>query len=169
LFHPLAQLIEQRPGPRLANTQPDINRLAADLVFDRIESADPGQCIGSGWRSMRQVDVVELAPGMCPAGCLIYMVAVEMMEASIGIGLQSSSEVLQVLPRMFSPAVFRIGEPDSGRSLFACRPVVAHICPEPSCLGLAVAGREHRHRRVVGMELATGEDMLADGVNQRSE
>src|SRR3569623_936937 len=92
-----------------------------------------------------------------------------MMEARIGIGLQSSSEVLQVLPRKFSSAVFRIGEPDTGSFQIACRPVVAHKCPEPSCLGLAVAGREHRHRRVVSMKLATGKDMLADSVDQRTE
>src|SRR5579864_8681127 len=110
---------------------------------------------------MRQMNVVELAPGMCPAGRLIYMVAVKMMEARIGIGLQGSREVLQVLSRMFASAVFRIGEPDSGGSLFTCRPVIANISPEPSGLGLAVAGREHRYRRIVGMKLAAGEDMLA--------
>src|SRR3569833_1385435 len=98
---------------------------------------------------MRQMDVVELAPSMCPAGCLIYMVAVEMMKTRIGVSLQSSGEVLQVLPRMFSSAVFRIGEPDSGSGLFACRPVVTHISPEPSRLGLAGAGRKHRHGRIV--------------------
>src|SRR5579863_579311 len=118
---------------------------------------------------MRQMDVVELAPGMCPAGRLIYMVAVEMMEARIGVSLQCSGEVLQMLPRVFSSAVFRIGEPDSGSGLFARWSVVANISPEPSSLGLAVAGRKHRHGRVVSMKLATGEDMPADGVNQRSE
>src|ERR1700739_1658608 len=92
-----------------------------------------------------------------------------MMKARISIGLQGSGEVLQMLARMFSSAVFRISEPDRGSSLFARRPVVAYIGPEPSGLGLAVAGREHGHRSIVGMELATGEDMLADGVNQRSK
>ena len=118
---------------------------------------------------MRQMDVVELAPGMCPAGCFIYMVAIQMMKARIGIGLQGSGEVLQMLSRMFSSAVFRIGEPDRRGGLLARRPVVAYIGPEPASLGLAVAGREHGHRRIVGMELAAGKDMLADGVNQRAE
>lgn len=42
-----------------------------------------------------------------------------MMEARISIGLQSAGEVLQMLAGMFSSAVFRIGEPDSGSGLFA--------------------------------------------------
>src|SRR4029078_5591565 len=87
----------------------------------------------------------------------------------ISIGLQGSDEVLQVLPRMFTAAVFRISESDSPSSLFARRSVVAHVGPEPSGFGLAVARCEHRHRRVVGMELATGKDMPADGVDQRTE
>ena len=37
---------------------------------------------------MHHVDLVELAPGMGPAGRLIYMVAVEMMKTRVGIGLQ---------------------------------------------------------------------------------
>ena len=64
------------------------------------------------------MDVVELAPGMCPAGCLIYMVLpVQMMKAGIGIGLQGSGEVLQMLARMFALAIRRVGEPDRGSSL----------------------------------------------------
>src|SRR3569832_2912088 len=92
-----------------------------------------------------------------------------MMEACIGISLQSSGEVLQMLPRMFSSAIFRIGEPISGSLLLACRPVVANIGPEPSGLGLAVAGREHWYGRVVGMTLAAGKHKLADGLNPRIE
>ena len=92
-----------------------------------------------------------------------------MMEAGVSIGLQSTSEVLQVLPRMFSSAVFRISEPDRRGLLLACRSVVANIGPEPSGLGLAVAGREHWYGRVVGMKLAAGKHMLADGLNQRIE
>src|SRR5487761_282824 len=102
LLHPFAQLIEQRPGPRLPNTQPDVNWLPADLVFDYIKSADPCQRFGGGRRSMRQMDVVELAPGMRPTSRLIYMVAVEMMKSRISVGLQGSGEVLQMLPGMFS-------------------------------------------------------------------
>src|SRR5690242_15080144 len=91
------------------------------------------------------------------------------MEACIGISLQGSGEVFQMPLRMFSSAVFRISKPDSRSLLLACRSVVANIGPEPSGLGLAVAGREHWYGRVVGMELAAGKDMLADGLNQRIE
>src|ERR1700739_1429782 len=92
-----------------------------------------------------------------------------MMKARISISLQGPGEVLQMLPRMFSSAVLWISKPDRRCSLPARRPVVAYIGPEPSGLGLAVAGREHGHRRIVGMELAAGEDMLADGLKQRAE
>jgi len=51
------------------------------------------------------MNVVELAPGMRPAGRLIYMVAIQMMKARISIGLQSSSEVLQMLAGMFALAI----------------------------------------------------------------
>src|SRR5271165_5269498 len=90
-----------------------------------------------------------------------------MMKARVSIGLQSPGEVLQMLARMFASAVSRISEPDSRRSLFARRSVVADIGPKPSGFGLAVAGCEHGDRRVVGMHLATGKNMPADGVNQR--
>src|SRR5579863_1693681 len=39
LLHPFAQLIEQWSGSSLADAQPDICRLAADLIFDGVEGA----------------------------------------------------------------------------------------------------------------------------------
>src|SRR5580704_10010278 len=102
---------------------------------------------------MRHMDLVELAPGMGPAGCLIYMVAVKMMKARVGIGLQGSGEVLQVLAGMFTLAIRRVGEPEGRSGLFARRPVVAHIGPEATGLGPAVAGREHRHGCVISVKL----------------
>jgi hypothetical protein len=71
------------------------------------------------------MDLVELASRMGPAGCLIYMVAVEVMEARIGVCLQSTLKVLQVLAGMFALAIFRVCEPYCGRGSFASRPVIA--------------------------------------------
>src|ERR1700743_3846088 len=111
---------------------------------------------------MDNMDLVELAPCMRPAGCLIDMVTVEMMKTSIGIRLQSAGEVLQMLAWMFSLAVLRVGEPNGGSGVVIGRPVVAHVGPKPASLGLAVAGCENRQRGIVSMDLAAGKDMLAD-------
>jgi hypothetical protein len=54
---------------------------------------------------MHHVNLVELAPCMGPTGCLIYMVAVQMMKAGVGIGLQGAGEVLQMVARMFALAI----------------------------------------------------------------
>jgi hypothetical protein len=69
---------------------------------------------------------------------------------------------------MLALAIFRVSEPDGGRSVFTSRPVVAHIGPEPSRLSLAVAGRQHRDRSVVSMELGSAEHMLLKRLDQGS-
>ena len=57
-------------------------------------------------RRMGYMDLVELAPGMGPAGGFgDAACVVEMPEAGIGVSLESSSIVLQVLPGMFSLAI----------------------------------------------------------------
>jgi hypothetical protein len=61
---------------------------------------------------------------------------------------------------VYTPSM-ALGELDRRSSLFSCRPVVAHIGPDSPSLGLAAAGCQYRHGRVVGMELASGEDMPA--------
>ena len=55
------------------------------------------------------MDVVKLAPGVSRR-LPFSSGSIQLMEARIGIGLQSPGEVLQVLPRMFTSAVFRISE-----------------------------------------------------------
>ena len=52
---------------------------------------------------MGHMDLVELTPGVSPAGGFgDAACVVEMMEASVGVSLESSSIVLQVLPGMFT-------------------------------------------------------------------
>src|SRR5712675_2251271 len=118
---------------------------------------------------MDHMDLVELAPCMGPASRLIYMVAVQMMKAGIGVCLQSTLEVLQVMPWMFALAIFRVCEPDSRCSRFAGRPVVAHVGPETSGLGLAAAGSEHRYRRVVSVQLAPAKHVLLNRIYKWTE
>jgi hypothetical protein len=101
---------------------------------------------------MRSVDVMELAAGMSPAGCFANPASViQMVKTGIRVGLQRAGEILQVLARMFAPAIRRVGEPNGGCGVVTCRTVIAHIGPEPAGLRLPVAGCEHRHGRVVGV------------------
>jgi hypothetical protein len=74
------------------------------------------------------------------------------IEACISVRLKRALEVLQMLPRMFTPPILRVCEPDGRCGVFSSRPVLAHIRPEPAGAGLAVARRKYRNRRVVGME-----------------
>ena len=114
--------------------------------------------------------IVKLAARMCPAGNFINgAIAVQMMEPCIGVRLQAALEVLQMLPRMLTLAILRVREPDSRRSISTRGPVIAHISPQPAGLGLAAARRKHRHRRIVGVELGSGQHMLRNRIDQRSE
>jgi hypothetical protein len=116
------------------------------------------------------MDLVELAPRVGPAGYFIDVaIPVQGMEPGIGICLKSALEVLQVSLRMLTLAILRIGKPDGWSGVLAGRPVVAHVRPEPGRPGLATAGRKHRDRRVVGMQLVACEHVLLNRVHQRRE
>ena len=81
---------------------------------------------------------------------------IELLEARVGVGLQRALVELQVPLRVLALAVRGVGEPYRGRGLVARGPVVAHIGPEPSGLGLAVSWSEHRDR---GVDNPTDEDL----------
>src|SRR6266567_5331839 len=116
------------------------------------------------------MDLVELAACMRPARDFINgAIAVQMMEPCIGVRLKAALEVLQMLSWMLALAIFRVREPHGRRGIFAGRSVVTDISPETSSLGLAAARREHRHRRIVGVQLGTGKHMLLNRIDQRSE
>ena len=66
---------------------------------------------------MRNMDLVELAPGVRPTRDLIdRTMLVEMMKACIGISLQGALEVLQMLLRMLAFSIGGVREPHGGRS-----------------------------------------------------
>src|SRR5215472_6278995 len=169
LLHPGSEFAEQWLASGLPSAQSHIYRLAADLIFDGIQRTDPGQGFGRGGRGVHDMDLVELAPGVRPAPGFINVLAIKMVKTSEGVGLESALESLQVLPRMFALPIFRVCKPYSGSSRFAGRPVVAHIGPESAGFGLAVTGRKHGDRSIVGVQLATSENMLLDGIHQRSK
>jgi hypothetical protein len=153
LLHPFAQVVEQRRGPRLTDGESQIGRLAADLIFDPVERTQSWPVTPWFWRGVDGVDLVELAPCVCPAGDLIDgAIAVQMMEAGVGVCLKAALGVLQMSPWMLALAILRVREPDRWREIFARGFVVAHIGPKPGRSGLATARRKHRDRRVVGVK-----------------
>src|SRR5208282_3585920 len=96
LLHPFAQVIKQRLCSSLPDTQPQINGLAAHLILDSVESADPGQSLGCCGRCVNDMDLVKLASCMRPAGDFINgAIAVQMVETCVGVRLQAALEVLQ--------------------------------------------------------------------------
>ena len=113
------------------------------------------------------MQVVELAPRVRPAGRFLNRaVLVEGVEAGVGIGLQHAVEVGQVRLRMDALAVGRVGKPHGRRRRCRRWPVVAHIGPQARRSGLAIARRQHRDRRIVGVQLCAGQDVAPNRIDQ---
>jgi len=91
------------------------------------------------------------------------------LKAGVRISLQDTLKGGEVLPAMLALAIFRVREPDCGRCIDTSRSIVSDIGPEAPCSGLAVAGREHGERRVIGVQLGAGEHMLLDGIDERAQ
>ncbi len=140
---------------------PLLSRTYERNAFDRF---------GCGRRWVSNMDLVELAPSMGPAGDLVNGSSfVKMMEAGIRTGLQRALVELEVLPGTLTVSIGRVSEPHCGRGRIARRPIIANIGPESSGLGLAVAGLEHRDRGVVSMQLACRQNVIAYSFNQWSQ
>ena len=104
---------------------------------------------------MRDMDLVELAPGMSPTRDFVDRASfIQLLEACEGVGLQSALIVLQMLQWVLSPAIGRVGEPYGWRARIAGGSVIPDIGPEPPDPGPAVARSKHGDRRVVGVQLA---------------
>jgi hypothetical protein len=107
---------------------------------------------------------------MRPAGGLGDPVAGEqLVEPGIAVGVDDAAEGLQMRLRMLALAVGRIEEQRRRRARAGERPLVAHVDPEPSGLGLAGARRQHRHRRVVDMQGVRGHRLSGERINQRRQ
>src|SRR5271168_4516817 len=114
--------------------------------------------------------IEELAPDMRHARSFLYQaVFIELVEASVGVGLKDATEVCQVPLRMFSLAVRRVGEPDCRSIERTGGAIVANVGPEPARLGLAGAWSKHGNRRVVAVQLVGRQDVAAQDLDQRSE
>ena len=105
---------------------------------------------------------------MGPAGSLAHAVLdVQAVEAAVAVGLQRAAEVLQVRPRVRSFPGRRIAIERRRRIGAGGRTIIPHVHPQPAGLGLAPPRIEHRHRRVVGVDLRRRDHVAADQLGQR--
>src|SRR5258706_2746535 len=101
---------------------------------------------------MRDVDLVELTSRVSPTGNFDdRSTFVEMLEASIGVGLERTLVELEVLAWVLALAIGRVGEPYGGCRPVAPRAGVAGLRPEgprlpPSPAPRGPPGRPCRRR-----------------------
>ena len=107
-----------------------------------------------------EMQIIHQGSRSCPSAF------VEMMESSIGIGLQNIEEEAEMLLGMFSLAILRIDEPHSWWHVTACRSIVAHIGPESPGLGVACAWCQHRIGLVIGVYLRSRKHVLTQLIDQ---
>ena len=74
-----------------------------------------------------------------------------------------------MLLRMFALAIRRIRKPNRRRRLAPGWAVLANVGPQPTGLGLAHTRSQYRHRSVVGVQLATIEDIAPQRLDQECE
>ena len=65
-LQPYPEVLDQRRGACLAHGQTHLGGLAADLRLDCVHRRDPAQSFGGDFRTMRVVDLAQLAPGVAP-------------------------------------------------------------------------------------------------------
>lgn len=120
---------------------PDIGRLAADVLFDPVESGDACQQVGGerGWACL--VALEDLAAEVRPAGDLLDAVAlVQLLISGIAVGLEKAGERPQLALRMDAAAIRREPIPGERRGGGARCAVIDNIRPEPRLRSPALAG-----------------------------
>ena len=110
--------------------------------------------------------VEEVPPRMGPAGCLGHTMLVQAGVSGITIRLQDAVERCQMRTRMLTFPVGAVAIQHRRRRLAAERPVIARVAPQPTCLGLAAAGIQYRHRGIVAMHPFRRHDMPANRLDQ---
>ena len=134
--------VEQGAGTGDADLQSLFRRPASNLTFDRIQLCNAVQRFAGQWRSMRYLQVIELATHMRPADRFLYpSTLIKMMESGVGIGLQRAAEVTQMFSRMLTTTIGRVSKPHRRRCAVASRTIIPHIGPETTCLGFAIPRR----------------------------
>ncbi len=141
--------------------------VSADDGFDVVESPDALERLPRQWRGLVDVHVMELATHMRPAGDLDDPVAVEPVIAGVAVRLQEAPERPKMILGPLALAIGRVAEQHRSGRTVAGGAVVAHVYPQPTSAGLAMARRQHRHGRVVGMQLARLQRLLRQRLDQR--
>jgi len=112
----------------------------------------------------------DLAAEMCPAGNFADPVPlVELVVTGIAVGLKQTGEGLELALRMNAASIGGEPVPDQGRSSRARGAIIDDIGPQPGLRGLALAGHQHRHRRIIGVQLAGLQAFFADTGDDRIE
>jgi hypothetical protein len=102
-LEPLSQRIQQWLGLRLADGPAFVRRSTANRFFDSIQLADPLQHLPCHRRTMRLLQIEEVTPHVRPARRVLDTnILIELIESRIGIGLQRSAKLFQMLRRMLN-------------------------------------------------------------------
>lgn len=100
-FEPALHVVEQRRRPLLARAAPFVGRLAANLLFDLVERADPAQRLLRHGVGAHRMQVVDLPARVGHTrGLLDAAVEIQLGIASERVGLQYAREVYEMLLRM---------------------------------------------------------------------
>ena len=87
--------------------------------------------------------------------------------AAKGVGLDNAAKAGQMITRPLTAAIGTKAVIGGGGPLALPRPLIDDISPQPPGPGLAVARRQHRYWRVVGVNDWRRQDMDADQLGQR--
>ena len=178
-----SQIGDERRAPFGPDGKALLGGKAVDVALDVEQEIDAFDGLeGDGrdrWRILSSARIgsyvgehEELAPGVAPAERLRHRAwlpigEVEPIVAGIGIGLQDSGELLQMLFRMITRPVARCVEQCRRRCWSAERSIVADIGPGSAGIGLAL--RQDRHGRVVAVKPLRGQHMVLDQRMQRTQ
>jgi hypothetical protein len=114
--------------------------MATRLFLDGVEAGDASDRFLGDRRGLALDDVDELAPDVGEAGDLAGLVlAIELVEARIAVGMDPASIAGQMFGRMLAFAIDREPVPDGRWIGTRPGPLIADIGPDAGGLGLAVA------------------------------
>lgn len=160
-FEPRLDRIDQRRCYNAPQSKPLSGSNAFSLCLDRIEFGDPAYCFSGNRRPVTLRDLVELAPGMRPAGGKHDIACGgKLLEPGVTIDMQCAVIVFEMLLRTFGPTIGFVMVDGSGRIGSCPSPLVAGINPEPACFRPPPHGVKHRQRCVIGEQMIGSQNIL---------
>jgi hypothetical protein len=116
------------------------------------------------------VQIKKLAANVSPTGGLLHATAsIEAIEPGITVGLQCAAEGGQMPVWMLSFAVRRVNKPNRGSCHITSRAIISNIRPQTTEFGFTSTWRQHRTRRVIGVQFARPHDVLPQRIVQGRE